>query len=371
MSSRMTEGATALFGNANSLHAAGRDAFMALEKARASVMLSIGASRPDEIIFTSGATEADNAAIAGLAFAALDARKLKGRYPERPNVVISAIEHDAILQSARFLSRFGIEARTVGVNSQGRVDPDAFSAALDADTLAASIMTANNEVGSVQPIAELARIAHGQGVAFHSDAVQALGKIDVDVSDSLVDAASFSAHKVGGPKGVGVLYLKTRTPFVATMLGGGQERSLRSGTQNVAGAIGAAAAIEAAVARGEAEARRLMPLRDALYSRLGELRGVVPSVKVAPGSQDFLPNIVNVCVRGFESETLILQLDLKGICVSGGSACSSHSLDPSHVLSALNVPRSLAQGSLRISMGPTTTASDIDAFIEAFKEVIA
>ncbi len=371
MDACLNAGADSLFGNANSLHSTGRDAFMALEAARSDMMRAIGAGRPDEVVFTSGATEADNTALMGLAFAALDMRRMRGHSPFRPNIIVSAIEHDAVLSTAAFLKRFGIETRYVRVDASGHVVPASFEAAIDTDTLAASIMMANNEVGSVQPIEELVRISHEHDVPFHTDAVQALGKIPVDVSRLGVDAASFSAHKVGGPKGVGVLYLKTRTPFVPFMHGGGQERGLRSGTQNVAGALGASAAMCFASAHQTETARHLTPLRDRLYRELSYLRGVEPSVVVPGDSAQFLPNIVNVCVRGFESETLIMQLDLKGVCVSGGSACSSHSLEPSHVLTALNIPKHLAQGSLRISMGPDTSESHIDAFIEALKEVIS
>ncbi len=362
---------SSLFGNANSLHSVGRMAFQALEDARVRVMRSIGASRPDEVVFTSGATEADNAALFGMSFAAWDSRRLKGLAPTHPNIVVSCIEHDAVLHAAASLRRFGIDVRLVPVDSSGRVSENAFLSALDSDTLMASVMMANNEVGTIQPVARLASLAHAQGVVFHTDAVQALGKIPVDVGELGVDAASFSAHKVGGPKGIGVLYLKTRTPFVSFMNGGGQERGLRSGTQNVAGALGAAAAFDAAVRCLNEVSSRQRPLRDRLYRELSSMPGVFASVQVPVGSQDFLPNIVNVCVRGFESETLILQLDLKGICVSGGSACSSGSLDPSHVLTALGIQRNLAQGSLRVSLGPQTSQADVDSFLQAFKEVIS
>ena len=226
-------------------------------------------------------------------------------------------------------------------------------------------------MGTIEPVAELCSVAHAAGALFHVDAVQALGKIPVDLKGWGVDSASFSAHKVGGPKGVGVLYLAAKTPYVAYLPGGGQENGRRSGTQNVCGIAGAAAAIEFAVAEQPAYAERACAMRDDLYARLGAIKRVVPSVCVPCGSEEFLPNIVNVCVRGFESQTLILQLDMRGICISGGSACASGSLDPSHVLSALGVERNLAQGELRVSIGVENTQADIDAFFEAFKEAIA
>lgn len=366
----MTPGIEGTFGNANSLHAIGRDAFSALEEARASVTRALRAQRPDEIAFTSGATESDNAALIGIAVAAREKARLKGGLSTGGRIAITRIEHDAVLNATRLLKDLGFAIDFIDNDRNGRITPDTLAAALHDDTLLASVMTANNEVGTVQPVKKLAACAHEHGVLFHTDAVQALGKIEVDLSGSGVDAASFSAHKVRGPKGVGVLYLKAGTPFRPYMAGGGQERGLRSGTQNVAGAAGCAAAIARAVERREAYANVTKPVRDYLYTRLCELPKVAPSVSVEPGSDDFLPNIVNVCVKGCESQTLIMQLDMRGFCISGGSACSSNSLDPSHVLSALSIPRNLAQGSLRISLGEDASIQQADLFIEAFKEVV-
>lgn len=370
MEAFLRPGCEAPFGNANSLHSIGRDAFMALEDARMRVCRALQAQRPDEIIFTSGATEADNAALIGLSLAGREkSRRNGGR--ERATVVMSRIEHDAVLHTERMLRELGFSVRFVRNSASGRISPDALREALDETVVLVSIMAANNEVGTVEPIEELARVAHAGGALFHTDAVQALGKIDVPVRAWGVDAASFSAHKVGGPKGVGVLYLRAGTPLSPLMAGGGQERGMRSGTQNVAGIVGCAAAFEHAVSEQRAFAARTRALRDELYASLCARRGVVPSVSVPRGSEDFLPHMVNVCVRGVESQTMILQFDLKGFCVSGGSACSSNSLDPSHVLSALGIERNLAQGSLRISMGQDTTPNDIEAFIRAFAEVLA
>ena len=357
-------------GNANSLHSPGRAAFSALEDARRSIARALCASRPDEIILTSGATEADNAALIGLAHAARDVRGRSGAGESTPRVVVSAIEHDAVLAPAKRLAAEGFDVVRVAPNAQGFITPDALEAACGADTVLVSIMAANSEVGSVQPVADLAKVAHAHGALFHTDATQALGKIPVDVRAWGCDAASFSGHKIGAPKGIGALYLRSRTPFEAYLLGGGQEAGRRSGTQNVAGAVAFAAAIGAACGLQPAERDRLRALRDKLYGALARTPGVTATVSVEPGSDDFLPNIVHVLVDDLESETLILRFDMRGFGVSGGSACSSHSLEPSHVLKAIGIDADAAQGALRVSMGRYTTEADIDAFIEAIGPVL-
>lgn len=369
MAPYMEAGEDAPFGNANSLHDVGRKAFSALEDARMSVSRALGAQRPDEIVFTSGATEADNAALVGLALAAREKARLKGRHING-RVLMSRIEHDAVLHASKMLKALGFSVGFVSNDGSGRVSVDALEAAMEEETVLVSIMAANNEIGTVQSVADLAAVAHRHGALFHTDAVQALGKIPVHLREWDVDAASFSAHKVGGPKGVGVLYLKAGTPFMPYLAGGGQERGMRSGTQNVPGIVGCAAAIKNAVDNQPSFAAKACKMRDRLYEELAACKGVKPSVSVPADSSDFLPHIVNVCVRGHESQTLILQLDLRGFCVSGGSACSSGSLDPSHVLSAIGIERNLAQGSLRVSFGEFTQEEDVDAFLNAFKEVI-
>ena len=359
----------AVGGNANSLHAPGRAAFAALEDARRSLARDLGASRPDEIVLMSGATEADDAALLGIARAAAAERRRRGG-DFVPHVVTTAVEHDAVLAPARRLEAEGFRVTRLAPNRQGFVEPAALEAVLDEDAVLVSVQAANSEVGSIQPIAALARAAHGVGALFHTDAVQALGKAPVDVGAWGVDAASFSAHKVGGPKGVGALYLRARTPFEPQAIGGGQESGRRSGTQNVAGAAGFAAAVHAACGLQEREAARLGALRDRLYAGLAAHDAVEATVDVAPGSVEFLPNIVHVLVRGLESETLILRFDLRGFGVSGGSACSSHSLAPSHVLHALGIDDDRAHGALRISMGRYTTERDVDAFLGAVAGVL-
>ena len=357
-------------GNANSLHCAGRAAFSALEDARRRISRALGASRPDEIILTSGATEADNAALFGLACAARDARRRSGAGDFTPRVIVSAIEHDAVLAPAKRLAAEGFEVVRLMPDASGFISGDSLAEACDANTVLVSVMAANSEVGSVQPVVELARIAHERGALFHTDATQALGKVAVNVVDWGCDAASFSGHKIGAPKGIGALYLKSRTPFDAYLLGGGQEAGRRSGTQNVAGAVAFAAAVEAAQELQPAEQVRLAALRDKLYAALTAESGVRATVEVPAGSVDFLPNIVHVLVDDLESETLILRFDMRGFGVSGGSACSSHSLEPSHVLKAIGIDADSAHGALRVSMGRYTTEADIDAFIEAVRPVL-
>ena len=355
--------------NAYSLHGPGRYAFELLEKARRSVAESLHAKRPPEIIFTSGATESDNATLFGLTRAALQQREKRGIHGGG-HVIVSAIEHDAVLAPAHRLEREGVAVTYLPVDSRGFVTPAALQQALREDTVLVSIMMANSEVGSIQPIKQLAEIAHKAGALFHTDATQALGKAPVDLQDLDVDAASFSGHKIGAPKGIGVLYLKTRTPFVPYLLGGAQEEGRRSGTQNVPAICAFAAACQAAVETQEAESARLRSLRDDLYARLAQLKRVSPTVSVGAGDEAYLPNIVHVLVSGFESETLIIRLDQAGFGVSGGSACSSHSLDPSHVLKAMGVPPDKAYGALRVSMGRYTTQEQIDAFAAALENCI-
>ena len=355
--------------NANSLHSPGRYAFELMEKARRSVSKSLRASRPSEIIFTSGATEADNAALMGIVHGAQDIRAKQGKHGAG-HVVVSAVEHDAVLAPARCLEKQGVDVTYLPVDSHGFASPQTLQQALREDTLLVSVMMANSEVGSIQPVAQLAALAHEHGALFHTDATQALGKIPVDLEKLGVDAASFSGHKIGAPKGVGVLYLKARTPFSPYLLGGGQEEGRRSGTQNVPAMCAFAAACDAAVSLQQSENQRLALLRDELYARLSAMDRVSATIPVASNEERYLPNIVHVLVSGFESETLIIRLDNAGFGVSGGSACSSHSLDPSHVLRAMGVPSDKAYGALRISMGRFTTQAHIDAFATAFAACI-
>lgn len=364
-----TAGLVAGNGNANSLYEVGRTAFLALEQAREDIARAIKA-RPDEVTFTSGATEADNAALFGIVDAAMVRAEQEGDHECVPQIVVSSIEHDAVLKAAETLGHWGAQVTYVEPDATGHITPQALAEALNERALLVSVMAVNNEVGSVMDIAALAEVAHSAGALFHVDATQAFGKIPVSVKEWGVDALSISSHKIGGPKGMGALYVKARTPFTAQIVGGGQESGRRSGTQNVMGAVGFAAAARAALGNLDADAQRLRGLRDRCYERLLDNPKVKPAVKVEPGSTEFAPHVVNVLVHGIESETLILQLDRRGFCVSGGSACSSHSLDPSHVLKAIGISRDDALGSLRVSLGNATTAEEIDAFVEAFNEVV-
>ena len=354
--------------NANSLHNPGRTAFRALEDARACIARAIGA-RPDEVIFTSCSSEADNAAIYGLAHGAEEARHLLAS-KRRPQVIVSAMEHDAVLLPAKRLEHEGFRVDILPVDRNGFVSCEALRALMTEDCVLVSIQWASGEVGTVQPVAQLAAVAHEGGALFHTDATQALGKLELNMKAAGVDAASFSGHKVGGPKGVGFLFLRVRTPFKPLILGGGQESGRRSGTQNVSGAVATAAAVEAACVMQQAESARLMALRDDLYRALSAFPAIHPTAEVPAGSADFLPNVVNVHVDGFEGPTLVLRLAAKGICVSGGSACSSASLEPSRVLTAMGIGKDSALGELRVSMGRYTQPADIDAFLAACSEVI-
>ncbi len=356
--------------NANSLHTPGRIAFKEIEEARRNIAALLGASRPDEIIFTSGATESDNAALIGLVRAEQSRRNRIGKQDFVPHVITSQIEHDAILKPSQRLEAQGCRLTYLRPDSQGFINPSILDEKIDNDTVLVSIQMANSEIGSVQSIKELADIAHKNGALFHTDAVQALGKMPVNLSDLDVDAASFSAHKVGGPKGVGVLYLRTRTPFEPILLGGGQENSRRSGTQNVCGIVGMKAAFEATIKNLSDEVRRLSALRNECYKHLGSMNLIRPTVKEKSDAKDFLPNIVHVLVDGFESETIILRLDKRGIGVSGGSACSSHSLGQSHVLKAIGITGDIALGALRVSMGRYTTEEDIKKFLSVLPECL-
>jgi len=356
--------------NANSLHAPGRLAFERMELARREVAQALKAARPSEIVFTSGATEADNAALLGISHGATAVRRQRLGASFAPRVITTAIEHDAVLAPAQRLKAQGYDVVVLSPDCDGFVSAGKLAEAVTDNTVLVSVQLANSEVGSIQPIAELAAVAHKAGALFHTDAVQALGKVPVDLKALDVDAASFSAHKISGPKGVGALYLKARTPFEPCMLGGGQESGERSGTQNVAGIVGFAAACSWAVEAAAGERERLSSLRDRLYARLCAIDGVRATVP-AVDSVDYLPNIVHVLVDGFESETMVLRLDRDGFGVSGGSACSSHSLEASHVLRAMGIPSDQAYGALRISMGRYTTQSDIDAFADAFAACVS
>jgi cysteine desulfurase len=343
------------FGNPSSIHRFGREARAALEDARARLARVIGAA-PAEVVFTRAGTEADNLAILGRA-------RVK---PGRP-VAVSAVEHKAVLASAREATdNFDGELYLLEVEGDGVVCMEAVEAALSGFPAVLSVMWANNEVGTLQPVAEVAARCRAAGVAFHSDAVQALGKVPVRVDEVAVDLLAFSAHKVGGPKGVGALYVRRGTRLHPLLFGGGQERGMRPGTEDVAGAAGFAAAAEAAEAERETAMARIGALRDRLEAGLRE---AVPGLVVNAAGAPRLPTISNVSVPGADPEALLMGLDLEGIAVSSGSACTSGAVDPSHVLTAMGVPAELAGPSIRFSLGWTTTDAEIDRVLDTFPRV--
>jgi cysteine desulfurase len=355
----MTPFFTERFGNANSLYALGRDAYRAVEEAREQVAAGIGAESPNEVIFTSGGTESDNTALAGI---------LARVSPEGGgHLIVSAFEHHAILEPAEYLAKQGIELTVLKPGEDGHIHPDDLRAAMRENTKLVSVMHANNEIGTVNAIAELAQIAHEGGALFHTDAAQTLGKIPFDVNALGVDAASFSSHKIYGPKGFGALYLKKRTPFSAYLRGGGQEFKKRSGTQNTPGAVGFAKALEIMLAEQPVEIPRLTALRDRVITGV---TSTLENTQATTLADPRLPHIASLLINGVEGEAMLLQLDNKGIAVSTGSACSSGSLEPSHVLLSIGCRPEIAHGSLRISLGRFTTESDVDFFLEVFPPIV-
>jgi cysteine desulfurase len=343
------------YGNASELHRLGRQARTAVEAARAKVAAALGAD-DREIVFTAGGTESDNLALFGF---------LQRFTPG--HLIISAIEHPAVLESARALNRMGWAVDYVPVDGRGVIDVEAYEAAFRDDTKLASVMLANNVVGTVQPVVELARIAHEKGATFHTDAVQAVGSIPVDVKQLDVDMLSLSGHKFYGPKGIGALYVKRGTRLAPILHGGGHERRLRSGTENVPGLVGLATALDIAVA----DMPKVRPYLERLRDRLA--RGVVegvPDVTYLGHPTQRLPGNVAVTVRYFEGEAMLLRLDAKGIMVSSGSACASGSLEPSHVILALGLGAEEAHGSLRLSLGRENTEDEVDMFLDVFPPIV-
>lgn len=335
------------FGNPSSVHAFGQSARQAVDAARETLARAVGARDPEEIVFTSGATEADNFALIGAAYAG----EARGRH-----LVVSAVEHHAVLEPARFLESRGFELTVVPVDGMGRVDPDAVRRAIRPQTVLVSVMHSNNEIGTLQPVAEIGRITREAGVILHCDAAQSLGIVPVDVQTLDVDLLSLSAHKRYGPKGVGALYIRKGTPLVRLIHGGAQEGNRRAGTLNVPGIVGFAAAVRLALDEMEAEAARLRALRDRMIAGLLALDGA----RLNGHPTERLPGNVNVSFRGADSESLLLALDLQGVAASSGSACTSGSLEPSHVLAAIGLDAETAAGTLRFSLGRWTTAEEVD-----------
>ncbi len=347
------------FGNPSSVHAAGRRARQVLEDARDRVAAAIGAS-PAEIVFTAGGTEANNLALKGAAF------KLRGN---ARHVVTTAFEHHAVLDTVEWLRRQDFEVTVVPVAPTGLVSAAAVAGAVRPDTLLVSVMAVNNEIGTVQDLETIAAAVKvvNPRTLVHTDAVQALGNVPVDVHAWGVDLASFAAHKLGGSKGVGALFVRSGVPVEPTLHGGGQERGLRSGTHNVAGIAGFGVAAEIAAKEVHEKSERVGGLRDHL---LETMTAAVPDLVINGDLDRRVKGNLNVCIPGTDGETLLLLLDRAGIACSSGSACTSGALDPSHVLLALGIDKELAKGSLRLSLGRDSTVEDVDAFLGVLPEVV-
>lgn len=349
---------TESFGNPSSLYTVGQKNKEAITAAREKVAKVLNAS-PDEIYFTSGGTESDNWALKGTAFT----YRSKGNH-----IITTKIEHHAILHSAEYLAKLGYDVTYLDVDSEGRVSVEDVEKAITDKTILVSIMFANNEIGTIQPIAEIGKLCHKKGILFHTDAVQAVAHVPIDVKAMNVDMLSLSAHKFYGPKGTGVMYIRKGVKLDNYIHGGGQERGRRATTENVAGIVGLGAAIERANLKMEEERRRLSELRNNL---IAEIMNRIPYAKLnGTLGENRLPNNVNVSLIGVEGETLIMDLDMFGISASTGSACSSGSLDPSHVLMAIGLSHEQAHGSLRLSLGESTTKEDIDYVVEKLVGIV-
>ena len=347
------------FGNPSSAHRFGRAARAGLEQARKEVAAALGAE-PSQVVFTSGGTEADNLAVIGAALAA--------RHQGRPMLAaVSAVEHKAVLAAAHQVAHLGGEEIVLAVDSDGLLDRHGLEAALARRPAVVSVMWVNNETGVRQPVEEIARRCADAGVLLHSDAVQAFGKVPVALHDLPCTLLTISGHKIGAPKGIGALIVRDRKAVEAIIHGGGQQFGIRPGTENVAGAVALGRAAALAAAEQSAEAARLAALRDSLIERL---RAVLPDLVVHGLSAPRAPHVLNIGIPGTDSEALLMHLDLAGVAASGGSACSTGAMEPSHVLTAMGVPRALALGSIRLSLGHETRAEDLDRVVEVFPKVV-
>ncbi|QGP90750.1 Cysteine desulfurase IscS [Neomoorella glycerini] len=346
------------FGNPSTIYSYGREAKKALDEARAKVASLIGA-RPEEIFFTSGGTEADNLALIGTAAA----NEKKGRH-----IITSSIEHHAVLHTAQYLMRHGFKVTFLPVTPEGLVRVEDVEEAITDETILISVMHVNNEVGTIQPIKEIGHLARERGIIFHTDAVQSVGKIPVNVDELNVDLLSASSHKIYGPKGVGCLYIRKGTRINPILHGGAQERKRRPGTENMPGIIGFGRAAELAGQELPAEMERLQALRDKL---IDGIMSRIEDVQLNGDREKRVATNANFSFRYVEGESLLLSLDMKGICASSGSACTSGSLDPSHVLLAMGIPHEVAHGSVRMTLGRDNTEADIDYVLEVMPEIVA
>ena len=345
------------YGNASTVYEFGQKSKEAISKAREIIANAIGA-KENEIYFTGGGSESDNWALKATA----EAYKSKGRH-----IITSKIEHHAILHTCEWLEQNGFEITYLDVDEFGVVKLEELKKAIRPDTILISIMFANNEIGTIEPVAEIGKIAKEHGILFHTDAVQAFGQVPIQVDELNIDMLSASAHKLNGPKGIGFLYIRKGVKIRSFLHGGAQERKRRAGTENVPGIVGFGKAVELALASMEERAVRERELRDYLMERVLK---EIPFTRVNGDRTNRLPNNVNLCFQFVEGESLLIMLDMKGICGSSGSACTSGSLDPSHVLLAIGLPHEIAHGSLRLTLGSDTTREDMDTVVEAIKEIV-
>ena len=348
---------TDIYGNPSSLHYFGQEAHKAVENARHQVASALNAE-DNEIVFTGCGTEADNMALKGIA----EKYQSKGKH-----IITSSVEHHAILHTCEYLEKHGFEVTYLPVDEYGMVKAEQVRDAIRSDTILVSIMFANNEVGTIMPIKEIGAVCREKGVLFHTDAVQAVGHVAIDVKAMNIDLLSLSAHKLHGPKGVGALYIRKGIVVPSLLHGGAQERRKRAGTENVAGIVGLGKAIEIACSDIEGTSKRMCYLRDKL---INGIEASIPEVKLNGHRTERLPGNVNFSIKYIEGESILLMLDINGIAASSGSACTSGSLDPSHVLLAMGMPHETAHGSLRLTLGDDTTEDDIDYVLEVLPEIV-
>ena len=349
---------TEFYGNASTVYEFGGKSKEAVAKAREIIANTIGA-KENEIYFTAGGSESDNWAIKATA----EAYKSKGKH-----IITSKIEHHAVLHTCQWLEQNGFEVTYLDVDENGVIKLEELKKAIRPDTILITIMFANNEIGTIEPIAEIGKLAKEHGIIFHTDAVQAFGQVPINVDELNIDMLSTSAHKLNGPKGIGFLYIRKGIKIRSFVHGGAQERKRRAGTENVPGIVGFGKAVELAAANMEERTKKEAELRDYMIERVLK---EVPFTRVNGHRKNRLPNNINFCFQFIEGESLLIMLDMKGICGSSGSACTSGSLDPSHVLLAIGLPHEIAHGSLRLTLGADTTKEDIDYTIDAIKEIVA
>lgn len=345
------------FGNPSSIYSIGRESKVAIENSRGKVASSLGA-QPKEIFFTGSGTEADNWAIKGVSYA----NREKGNH-----IITTSIEHHAVFNTCKYLEKNGFEVTYLPVDQYGLITPEQVQQAIRPETILVSIIFANNEIGTIQPIAEIGKITREKNVYFHTDAVQAVGSVDIDVESMNIDLLSFSAHKFYGPKGIGGLYVKKGIKITSFIHGGGQEKGQRASTENIAGIVGIGKAIELATSNIKENNKKLIALRD---KTIEELTDKVPFIRLNGHRTKRLPGNVNISFEFIEGESLLLMLDAKGIAASSGSACTSGALDPSHVLLAIGLPHEIAHGSLRLTFGHENTQEDVNYLLEVLPPIV-